>query len=322
MSGILDNRTRIMDTIVTLEGRRQMADGKLRVEYVSFTDGGTFYDPDVISGSADATKRIYFEQCHLPQDQITFEADDSGRLKPFKNSKGINTTIAGKLYENYSSSANFEFLTDSAFASAAETLIASSVNNFNNLQVIGTKDYVFENDGFDIGPNSVTFEITNEKPVSVQNPDLTNRFLNELPSLFNDKLLSNVLNFKYLPPVNKIENTLIDKTDLAVIEANKIGNYEKLGTDPFTPQQLETELSTYEKSGYKKLVKFDPTSMKNRLVSQFFEIDNTEMKKLDVIDYGTYQYNGVQKQAFFVGKVFLDSNGSQTFVRLFTLVFE
>ena len=134
MSGILDNKTRIMDTIVTLEGRRQMADGKLRIEYVSFTDSTTFYDPDVVSGSSDVTTRLYFEQCHLPQDQITFEADDSGKLKPFKNVQGIATAPSGKIYTNYSSSINFDYLTGSQFASTAGSLLNSSINNFKNLQ--------------------------------------------------------------------------------------------------------------------------------------------------------------------------------------------
>lgn len=322
MSGILDNKTRVLDTIVTLEGRRQMSDGKLRIEYVSFTDSTAFYDPDVVSGSADATKRFYFEQCHLPQDQITFEADDSGRLKPFKNSKGVNSISSGKIIENYSSSIKFNFLTDSAFASAADNLIASSINNFNNLQILGTKDFVFEDDGFGIGPSSISFDVLDDKPVSTKQPDVSVRSLSELPSLFNEPSLSNVINFKYLPPINRLDNELLVKSDPRVLEENKIGNYEKLGIDPLQPKVLEDELSLYERNGYKKTIKFDPTSMKNRLVSQFFEVNNVEMKKLDVIDYGSYQYNGTLKHAFFVGKVFLDSNESQTFVKLFTLVFE
>ncbi len=78
-----------MDTIVTLEGRRQIANAKLKIEYVSFTDTGTYYRADIASGSADATQRIYFEQAHLPQDQITLEANDGGRLGGFLNGDGI-----------------------------------------------------------------------------------------------------------------------------------------------------------------------------------------------------------------------------------------
>ena len=43
MAGILDNKERIIDSIVTLEGRRQVIGGKLKVEFASFSDRYTFY---------------------------------------------------------------------------------------------------------------------------------------------------------------------------------------------------------------------------------------------------------------------------------------
>lgn len=320
MSGILDNRTRIMDTIVTLEGRRQMAEGKLRVEYVSFTDCSTFYDPDVVSGSADVTTRLYFEQCHLPQDQITFEADDSGKLKPFKNVQGITAAPSGKIYENYSSSIKFDYLSGSQFASSAGSLLASSISNFKNLQVLGSKDYIFEDDGFEIGPSTISFGLGHESPVS---SNKEKRSLQELPSLFNDKNLSRVKNFKYLPPINKIDDKTIDRSNPNVILQNKIGDYENLHKeDEYTPVNLEKDLLNLQYDGFRKLVKFEPTSLSNNIVAQIFEINGTEIKKLDVIDYGNYQYQGSSKHAYFVGKVLVDSNGSQTFVKMFTLVFE
>lgn len=325
MSGILDNKTRIMDTIVTLEGRRQLAEGKMRVEYVSFTDNSTFYDPDVVSGSADATKRIYFEQCHLPQDQITFEADDSGRLKPFK---GQNTNVInGKIFSG--SNLNLTFLTGNEFASTAESLLATSINNFNNLQVIGTKDFVFENEGFEIGPSNINWNVTyapsGQKLLNSFYPDFViQRNLEEFPSLFYSKYLDNVINFKHLPPVNKIYDKSIDKSNLSseFFAANQIGNYANLNPTPYKIQDIEADLLKVEKSGFKKTVVFDPTSLKNNLVLQFFEISGVEAQKLDVIDYGTYINNGITKHLFFVGKIKVDEDGSQCFINLFTLVFE
>jgi hypothetical protein len=323
MSGILDNKTRIMDTIVTLEGRRQMAEGKLRIEYVSFTDNSTFYDPDVVSGSADATNRIYFEQCHLPQDQITFEADDSGRLKPFKG-QGDNV-ISGKIFSG--SSSNLQFLTGNEFASTANTLIASSINNFNNLQIIGTKDFIFENEGFEANPENLTFNINylNEKVLSSFTDGFSEKItLESFPSLFNSKWLENSINFKYLPPINKVLNNTTDRSNLSFLEKNKIGNYTKLNNfeNPYTSKKIENDLISLEKKGFKKTVFFDPTSMTNNLVSQFFEINDTEVQKLDVIDYGEYVRNGTSKRMFFVGKIKIDEDGSQCFINMFTLVFE
>ena len=226
MSGILDNKTRIMDTIVTLEGRRQMADGKLRVEYVSFTDSTTFYAPDVVSGSADATKRIYFEQCQLPQDQITFEADDSGRIKPIRGQNNSNvTSLYGNIidFNSVSGSRDYTIVDNSGFYTAAEDLLSTSYENFKKLQALTTKDYIFEDEGFEINPSTVTFgvSVANGLPLDSK---LATRQLVDIPSLFEDKHLSRTKNFKYLPPINKIDNDNIVKNDPLVISQNKIGN--------------------------------------------------------------------------------------------------
>ena len=79
MSGILDNKKRIMDVVITQEGKRQMANGDIRIQFASFTDKHTYYEADVVSGSSDAQGRLYFEASSLPFDQITFETDDSGQ---------------------------------------------------------------------------------------------------------------------------------------------------------------------------------------------------------------------------------------------------
>lgn len=328
MSGILDNKTRIMDTIVTLEGRRQMADGKLRIEYVSFTDNSTFYDPDVISGSADATSRLYFEQCHLPQDQITFEVDDSGRLKPFKFSdqSGVNTNIAND--EIFSGTdTNLTFLEGGTFSSTAQNLLVSSVKNFDNLQLIATKDYVFEDDGFELGPSNINFIFDGKRPLSAGNTNYNDysetRVLEEFPSLFHSKWLENVINFKYLPPVNKNNDNSVDKSSANYLENNKIGDYTNLNSSfDNNLMTMMRSLSSLERLGYKKDVVFDPTSMKNSLVCQLFEIGENKMTKLDVIDYGIHNINGTFKHLFFVGKIKEDSDNSQCFINMFTLVFE
>ena len=44
--GILDNKSRILDAILTVDGRRQMAEGTFNVSYVTFEDGNVFYDYD------------------------------------------------------------------------------------------------------------------------------------------------------------------------------------------------------------------------------------------------------------------------------------
>lgn len=331
MSGILDNKSRVMDTIVTLEGRRQIADAKLKIEYVSFTDTATYYKADIASGSADATTRIYLEQCHLPQDQITLEADDGGRLSPFPNGSGITMKDGQILDYSFNaltasvltgSSQDMRILRGDEFASTAETLLASSIDNFSKLRVIGTKDQLFEDDGFGLGNPNIEFTIHNDRPL----PDPTTHIahLNHLEALYQDVRLSKVQNFKYLPPINKLEDHSIDKRDHRLTWQHHLGYYKPWGRSHLlglSPWQLEHELDHYSRMGYSKTINFDPTSIKNRLVGQFFEVHFSVMKKLDIIDYGQYTWQHTHKHVFFAGKLMTDQNGTHTFIHLFTLVF-
>ena len=111
MSGILNSKSRVMDAILTAEGRRQMAAGTFEVSFVTFTDADVAYIPSPIPGSTgsyadptghvDPTDRIYFEACDLPQDQVTFEANDEGRLVPFRKQDIRVKTSLGNISSSY-----------------------------------------------------------------------------------------------------------------------------------------------------------------------------------------------------------------------------
>lgn len=335
MSGILDSKQRILDAIVTQEGRNQMATGDMRIEYVSFTDTGTYYSEDLVSGSSDATSRIFLEACNLPQDSITFEADDSGRLQPFNNEDGIvvkDGQIVSYSFDELTGSVvtgsleRASILNGDEFASQASRLLASSLNNFNKLHVIGSHDRIFDDDEFALGPNFVEYVITENRPIS--NPNLYVAHTDHVDSLFNDVRLSNVTNFKFLPPVNKIIDESIDKTDYRETSKFHLGNYRPWGRthiNALTYEQVKHELAYYEQIGYSRTITFDPTSRDNRLVVQFFEKGFDQLKKLDVIDFGKHRTNNQGapiSHIFFVGKVISDDNDTHTFVHLFTMIFE
>lgn len=339
MSGILDNKSRVLDTIVTQEGRKQIASGKLQIKYVSFTDASTYYAADLISGSVDATTRIYLEQCSLPQDQITLEADDSGRLQPFSNNENVVVKDGQILAYSFSASTSsiisgsdqkMIFLRGDEFASTAGALLESSIDNFNKLRLIGTKDHLFEDDGFGFGNSNIEFVISNARPISDATHYAEN--INHLESLFNDVKLSNTKNFMFLPPVNKhndsissqqqtINSVLRDHRQTSRIQ---LGHYKPWGrthVNNLSARQIEYELEHFERTGFSKLIMIDPTSKNNNITGQFFEIDHHTMKKLDVIDFGKYEWHGSTHHAFFVGKVMTDQNNTHTFIHIFTLVF-
>lgn len=330
MSGILDNKSRVIDAIITHEGRRQMAEGTFSVNYATFTDAHVIYEKDDLEGHVDPTKKFYLEAHNAPQDQITFEADDSGRLSPFNTvfSQDKNL-ISGKIKSvnaNYISGTFVDnILSGSEFASQIEGILSSSVDNFKKLQIISTVDRLFSDDQFALSTNEINFDIT-PTVESIQMVLPTHSTL--VDSLFNDEKLRNLINFRWLPPIKKIKNgDYVDKTNsLDLLQRGYgLGNYPPWGQiDKLTFSDIVSELKQYEQDS--KTIYFDPTSKDNDIVAQFFEITDNEARKLDVIDYGRV-YNNSQNvkiathHVFFVGKLIADDNGSDSFIHLFTLVF-
>lgn len=320
MSGIIDPKFRVLDTIVTLEGRKQMVSGKFVVKYVSLTDGATFYSKDVVSGSSDASRRLFFECASLPQDQIVIEADDSGMLMPFANTTGFQVSN-GKIFSG--SSFGLTFLSGTEFASKADGIFESSLENFKNLYSIGTVDSIFEDDEFDISHSDIKFKITDSIPIPDQSSHSAN--VNHLESFFQDERLSNISNFKYLPPMNKVSDRNLDINDSSTKKQFSLGNYPPLGpTNPLTFDDILAKVESARQKGNVTTLKFDPTNNANKLFAQIFEVQKSALLKLDVIEFGTFKVDdqiSPTRHVFFAGKVYEDDFGCHTFVHLFSLIF-
>jgi len=315
--GILSPQDRIFDTIITEEGRKQIASGKLKAEYYSFSDASSFYkiSDTFVSGSQDMLGRFSLESSNLPQDLITIEVDDSGKLKvrELQNLSGSTLTMLnGQIYSGSYGDVNKTQVTSSFVFS----LLENTLDNFNKQMLLGTSTlYEDKPKQFLVYPKEFTFQYTNNNPVSSWN-SVGN--LENIESLFSDRKLSHIPNYKFLPPINKKRSN---------------GSFTTLGTFQNPTQQpilefddLKTELLDLNRNGMKQEITFLETSSHNRIVTQFFEIDETSNTKLDVIDFGVFPIvennNTVFKHVFFIGKLFVDNNNSNTFVNMFTMVWE
>lgn len=301
--GILDSKSRILDSIITREGRKQIVGGKLNVKFAAFSDRCTFYEADVVSGSADASKRVYFEAVSLPQDRITLEADDSGRLLSFEGRNFVEIKNGIPVISG-------SFLTDSSqFASTIDSLLTSSFDNFDELQIIGSNDFFIDDDEFRISEKRVSFSITEQSPI--KNTEVQSIGINRVESFFQDKRLSHIDNFKYLPPRNS--KTLTNPEGAIMGRYPRLNQQEMLTIDDVMSGLVNKESKT---------IYFSETSQFNNIFCQFFEVTQSDVKKLDVIDFGTFPAESGDIHAFFVGKIYVDGLGRATFVNLFTLLFE
>ncbi len=338
--GILDSRTRFVDSIITQEGRRQISSGRLKPEFYSFSDAGAVYSlaDTFVSGTGDLSEDIAtiiaFEAGNLPQDRVTFEANDAGGLvvREFMSVDGKTIRVLdGQLFSGTLGSGSLVRLTSSAeFASLANGLLSSSINNFNNLSILGSPDLLNNKKAkFELARQSIKFTITDDAPIlSQENGGTQESDVNHVESLFADKRLSHVPNFQFLPPVNK------PRTGTRI--TYPIGNFPRVGQAPILSYaDLQKELSVAATNGFSESVKFTFTSDASRVFGQFFEVAGAKLTKLDVIDFGLFTVGGNQttqdefggsvastKHVFFVGKIYVDDNDSHTFINIFTLVFE
>lgn len=318
MSGILDSKTRIMDIVLTGEGRQLLSQGIFDISYASFTDRDTFYDSTSISGSYDdAVDRIFFETpSSFGHDNLVIRTDDSGKLVPFDY---LNTSISsdGTVIID-------DIPLDTATSSGRDTLYEAVseltgrfVKNFNRHGIIATKTLTSDTE-FKTSKNSLSFSITSEKPFFIERPTTT---VEGADPLFLDKRLAHFPHFKFLPPV--VEISAGKKRNLGMF--SDIKKFKDYTVDDLK-QDVFGKSDRNPKKEYDELI-ITSTSDTNDIVLQFFELgqNSKPITKLETVDYGTYTTDNPKhptRRVIFVGKLFYDKLGAATFINLFTAVID
>ena len=231
MAGILDSKQRILDTILTTEGRRQIAQGKLKAEFYSFTDAGTHYSQKtIVSGGLDETYRIQLEASSWLQDTITIEADDSGRLTGFPLSGSDRYVFRGGQILSSSSENESVAVTGSKYASLLDGVLNCSIDNCTKQYILRSPDpFDLEGKEFMIGPTDVTYNITKNQPIetdAISQIDVT-----KADSFFQDRRLSHIPNYQFLPPVNRPrlgENQVTPLGDYVSLQQEPVYNFNDL----------------------------------------------------------------------------------------------
>lgn len=310
--GLLDPKSRILDVVLTDQGRKTLADNNLKIAYYSLSDSSAYYSNDINSGSADVTGRVYSEcATDLPQDVISLLVNDSRQVSGIRSTAIPESTsvYGGQLLQGVVTS---NTLSGSDFRETVGFVMSSSLQNLRNNFILGTVDNFFEDSEFLVAPSRATFEIVSDKNSALL--DTVN--VSALEGFFQDPLLSHIPNFMYLPPVNK--PTESQKTP------ELLGQYSSLGGDVvYNFSDIDNELEESKKNGRLKTFKFDPAPRDNNVHLQLFEQTSSGLSKLDLVDFGTYRGKlGNPVRVVFAGKVYLDDYGVETFVRIFTIVLE
>lgn len=288
--GILDSKTRIIDLILTNEGKRQLVNGEMVTEYISFSDSSMSYNDEDL-------EKLILESNNLPQDEITPESDVNELLRKIvtSNFKIINS----KIYD-----INLNPISGSEFNNYFDEVSNSSLENFKKLQIIKSYDSFDQFENLSSNITSSYFSITKDDINQFDNTNKPNFNLNinTMPSIFLDPDASKSKNYLYLPPVDENNNQLFDY------------GFKK-GTN-----EIINDVSLRERLKNKKRSIFKLTgSGKNHI--QIFQSQNDMLKKLDIIKYGEFiDEESNKNEAYFAGKLIVDETGNSTFYRMFTIL--
>lgn len=322
MAGILDSKTRVMDFILTDEGRRQVRDGDLRLSFASFSDMGAFYEGDSSGAASDGSARIYFEASSRHQDRIVVESI-LGVITSFATSGDagsydLNGELVALAPESPAFAFETEILTGSQIVEASDDILDSITDNFLDNQLIAKEDVFSYRQGFELSDESLQFRPTAQSPIDTWlYTSIDNRVrpptLSSFDSITFDRRFAHFPNFKFLPPINK--------AGVGAQSGAQLGSYPNLNQpEILTYESLQEELK------YKEVheVRFDPTSRDNNVTIQPFEFDSISgtVKKLVIIDYGVFpnsRKTSAGVHVFFIGKLMNSRDGSLKFLNIFTL---
>ena len=205
-----------------------------------------------------------------------------------------------------------------AFATQIQGILTSSFDNYADLGILSTVDRLWEDESFVLSRSEVTFDLSKSDKTLLEQSSKAPPKLSAIDSIFSDDKMSHLDNFKYLPPIVKVSDAIVkDKTKIENLTPYLLGDYPSWGDNEkkLTFQKLKSQLA----SSPPEIVDIIKSSRGNRLMAQVFEVSNSAVTKLDLVDFGKSD-DGSQR-AYFAGKTFLDSRGTTVYVNIFTLVF-
>lgn len=327
MAGILNKKERMLDMIVTHEGRRQAAQGQLKIAYATFTDMHTFYRA---SGSFDiaeaADDRLFFEATNRIQDVVVPELEPGNSLRPFRAGDFIvdgHTMASGSFKVGFVHRPNV--LTGSQIVDADSSLLNSLAQHFQDQRILRTSDPFSDTTDLVLSHDEATFRIEPLTPyrrvfgvVYAASGKYTRSVadLDAVPSLFMDKRFAHFPNFDYLPPVNLPP----PEKDMG----EPLGNYLKLN-EPADQTYQDILESLNKNLAQSTNIEFVDTSRDNNLACQMFEFSKDGVEKLSIVDAGEFEDGdpiSPGKQVYHVGKILRDASGAENFINIFTLVFD
>ena len=297
MAGILDNKSRILDAILTDIGRDQMNRGEFEVVFASFSDAGVDYIDNGEGVYLDISDRIMFEAHSSPNDEIIPEIDNQGEFLLTKRLSPSLTVNNGVLYEQTETGFNQV----DAFSRINEYTNLTT-NRFSNIKILRTESSTPD---FDVSTEDITINTSLSAENTLKND------VEQLKPILIDPRFSGNVNTLFLPPVSLNNGTI-----------KPIRSFNRFGK----PNTIANTLDEIKKKsrGKTRIVLGEENSYEeHNIISQMYMKIDQSVKKLLVVDGGVYKNNKNQVvlQVYHLGFIFKDENGTSKFTRAYSLLF-
>jgi len=299
MSGVLDNKKRILDVVLTEIGREQMNRGEFNVSFASFSDKGVVYDHNIETNVvSDISGRLYFEAYSSPSDEIIPEIDNIGdfvltsKVSPtliVKNGELFETTAEG--YKKVDAFANMSSFTNILTGRYDSLQILRSDKKLANFSISqeGPVDMVLDKKitGIDV-------DASYGKPILV------------------DPRFSGSVNTLFLPPTS----TSAQGEKIPLRAYNRYGSAH-------SKENTMNEIIDKSRGHLSIQLGTEDTYTEYNLIGQAFMKKDQSIKKYLVVDAGEFMNESgkVDSHVYHLGFVFKDDIGTSKFCRAFSLVF-
>jgi len=329
MAGILDKKTRVLDYILTREGRSQLKDsGDLRFVYATVSDRGVEYT------SKQSVNKLTFEQADQLFTTSSHKISDTER---FYLGFEANSTFVDRLNPEYSLIGGVsypkstlsivddyglnQYNIEEDFSKLSASMTGSFTEKIRSLKIIDTfnqieSDEIFLSNAEDL--KNIVYDFTDfdiDKYPTIVSSNLN---IDKEKTLLEDLRFFHKSNFKKLVPINKYVTQLFSSNviDLTNNYEFIFKKYEKgINISDDTPREevLKRIIKSLENDNrmYKTIFEVTNPTENDIWITQIFETNSTDKKfdKLVALDLGEFYFEdtGQTKSVFLYGKIYQSS---------------
>jgi hypothetical protein len=331
MSGILNKKQRILDFIITNNGRSQIEDGDIRYKFATFSDQSILYTEDHEASKVNKSNISNSEFNYLPLEATSKVSDminpefDLGKFFSYTNSNILNSQEV-KNSINFNASVDTLLSTQSLSAKLSAMKLITTKNRINDNAPIAFVDNGFLPETINFQNNTNLYKTISSYEVNKEN----------LPVIALDKRFTHKRNFKVMIPKDISGNDLYDASMFQNIDKldefnttgyvyNSYNTSRKSQTNNINSREKEilevVKSIESDEALYKRVYELTNNSDENTFIFELHEarLRTNDLEKLSFIKLGDFydKETATTKKVYLIGKIINTRDDSSDLETLF-----